>query len=94
MPMEECEALFTRLGILVNGRFKCLGSIQHLKNRFGGGFSLTVIVGEAMNGSAQAPNTATSTVAIKDFIQRKFSGAKLTDQHGGQLGYDLMSGQQ
>lgn len=31
--MEECEALCTRLGIMVNGRFKCLGSIQHLKNR-------------------------------------------------------------
>lgn len=33
--MEECEALCTRLGIMVNGRFKCLGSIQHLKNRSG-----------------------------------------------------------
>ncbi|XP_065840591.1 phospholipid-transporting ATPase ABCA1-like [Oscarella lobularis] len=62
--MKECEALCTRLGILVNGRFKCLASIQHLKNRFGGGFSLTVIVGEAMTDNVQAPNTATSTVAI------------------------------
>ena len=31
--MEECEALCTRLAIMVNGRFKCLGSCQHLKNR-------------------------------------------------------------
>ncbi|MED6268573.1 ATP-binding cassette sub- A member 1, partial [Characodon lateralis] len=31
--MEECEALCTRMAIMVNGRFKCLGSIQHLKNR-------------------------------------------------------------
>ena len=31
--MEECEALCTRLAIMVNGRFKCLGSIQHLKNK-------------------------------------------------------------
>lgn len=31
--MEECEALCTRLAIMVNGRLKCLGSIQHLKNR-------------------------------------------------------------
>lgn len=29
--MEECEALCTRLAIMVNGSFKCLGSIQHLK---------------------------------------------------------------
>ena len=31
--MEECEALCTRLAIMVNGQFKCLGSIQHLKNK-------------------------------------------------------------
>ena len=31
--MEECEALCGRLAIMVNGRFKCMGSIQHLKNR-------------------------------------------------------------
>jgi len=29
--MEECEALCTRLAIMVNGTFKCLGTIQHLK---------------------------------------------------------------
>ena len=31
--MEECEALCTRMAIMVNGRFCCLGSVQHLKNR-------------------------------------------------------------
>lgn len=31
--MEECEALCDRLTIMVNGRFRCLGSTQHLKNR-------------------------------------------------------------
>jgi ABC-type multidrug transport system ATPase subunit len=29
--MEECEALCTRLAIMVNGKFQCLGSIQVLK---------------------------------------------------------------
>ncbi len=31
--MEECEALCTRIAIMVNGNFKCLGSIQYLKNK-------------------------------------------------------------
>ena len=31
--MEECEALCTRLAIMVKGQFKCLGSVQHLKNK-------------------------------------------------------------
>lgn len=33
ISMEECEALCTRMAIMVNGRFQCLGSVQHLKNR-------------------------------------------------------------
>lgn len=41
--MEECEALCTRLGIMVNGRFKCLGSIQHLKNRSVGSSSTLLL---------------------------------------------------
>lgn len=31
--MEECQALCTRLTIMVNGQFKCIGSSQHLKNK-------------------------------------------------------------
>ena len=27
---------------MVNGQFKCIGSIQHLKNRFGSGYTLTI----------------------------------------------------
>lgn len=38
--MEECEALCTRIAIMVNGQFKCLGSSQHLKSKFGQGYTL------------------------------------------------------
>ncbi|KAF8561538.1 hypothetical protein P879_02584 [Paragonimus westermani] len=42
--MEECEALCSRVSIFVNGRLKCLGTCQHLKARFGRGYSLTLQV--------------------------------------------------
>lgn len=38
--MEECEALCNRIGIMVGGKFSCLGSLQHLKNRFSEGYSI------------------------------------------------------
>lgn len=38
--MEECDALCTRIVIMVNGKFVCLGSPQHLKNKFGHGYTL------------------------------------------------------
>lgn len=44
VSMEECEALCTRLAIMVNGQFKCLGSTQHLKTKFGHGYILIVKV--------------------------------------------------
>ena len=40
--MEECEALCHRVGIMVSGQFSCIGSLQHLKNRFSEGYSVTV----------------------------------------------------
>jgi ATP-binding cassette, subfamily A (ABC1), member 3 len=40
--MEEAEALSTRLAIMVDGQFKCLGSIPHIKLKYGGGYEIEV----------------------------------------------------
>lgn len=42
--IEECEALITRLAFMVDGKLKCLGSSQYLKNKVSNGFSLTIKV--------------------------------------------------
>ncbi len=38
--MDETEALCTNIGIMVNGELKCLGSLQHLKSKYGEGYTL------------------------------------------------------
>lgn len=38
--MEEVEALCTRVLILKKGTVQCIGSIQHLNNKFGSGYIL------------------------------------------------------
>ena len=40
--MEEAEALCTKMGIMVAGQFKCFGSSQHLKDKYGTGFEVEV----------------------------------------------------
>ena len=40
--MEEADAICSKIGILVNGELRCLGSIQHLKNKFGAGYLLEI----------------------------------------------------
>uniref|UniRef100_A0A8B9KM95 ABC transporter domain-containing protein n=1 Tax=Astyanax mexicanus TaxID=7994 RepID=A0A8B9KM95_ASTMX len=77
--MEECEALCTRMAIMVNGQFKCLGSIQHLKNRFGDGY--TVIV--------RVQGGATDLSAVEDFVNRSFPGSVLKEKHHNTLQYQI-----
>ncbi|RUS82911.1 hypothetical protein EGW08_009334 [Elysia chlorotica] len=81
--MEECDALCTRLAIMVNGRFMCLGSPQHLKNKFGQGYTLIVQMGALPDG-ATAPNQP----AI-DFIVQNFPGAKVFEDHQGYIHFQV-----
>ncbi|OQR82082.1 ATP-binding Cassette (ABC) Superfamily, partial [Achlya hypogyna] len=65
--MEECEALCTRVGIMVGGRLRCLGSIQHLKHRFGDGLMTHVKL-------AHVPADA-----ILDLAEREFGVTQTLD---------------
>jgi len=40
--MEEAEALATKMGIMVSGNLECIGTSQHIKNKFGGGYEIEV----------------------------------------------------
>ncbi|KAF5400786.1 hypothetical protein PHET_05572 [Paragonimus heterotremus] len=55
--MEECEALCDRLGIMVNGQFRCLGSVQQLKNRFGNGYTVELRISELPEAADQVRRT-------------------------------------
>lgn len=53
--MEEAEALSTKMGILVKGGiFKCFGSAQHIKNKFGTGFVIEFKTRTLENDELQA----------------------------------------
>ena len=79
---EECEALCTRLAIMVNGRFRCLGSAQHLKSKFGEGYTVTLRVGR--NDECKA--------AAQSFIDDAFAGeASLKEVHLNQMEYQIGS---
>uniref|UniRef100_A0AAV2KFR8 P-type phospholipid transporter n=1 Tax=Knipowitschia caucasica TaxID=637954 RepID=A0AAV2KFR8_KNICA len=79
--MEECEALCTRMAIMVNGRFRCLGSVQHLKNRFGDGYTIVLRV------AGPDPDL----VPVQKFIESTLSGSTLKEKHRNMLQYQLPS---
>uniref|UniRef100_A0A914E5T5 ABC transporter domain-containing protein n=2 Tax=Acrobeloides nanus TaxID=290746 RepID=A0A914E5T5_9BILA len=76
--MEECEALCTNIAIMVDGRFKCIGSQQHIKSKYGAGYSLLIRV-EAMEYIEKA----------KRWVQELFLGSELKEQHLLQLKFEL-----
>uniref|UniRef100_A0AAY4A4D9 P-type phospholipid transporter n=1 Tax=Denticeps clupeoides TaxID=299321 RepID=A0AAY4A4D9_9TELE len=79
--MEECEALCTRMAIMVNGRFRCLGSVQHLKNRFGDGYTIILRV------AGPDPDLG----RVMEFIERELPGSTLKEKHRNMLQYQLPS---
>ncbi|XP_030646569.1 ATP-binding cassette sub-family A member 3 [Chanos chanos] len=81
--MEECEALCTRLAVMVNGQFKCLGSPQHLKCKFGSGYTLLAKV------RSDPEIEDTELHLFKEFIESTFPGSLLKDEHQGMVHYHL-----
>nr|XP_025862469.1 ATP-binding cassette sub-family A member 13-like [Vulpes vulpes] len=77
--MEECEALCTRLAIMVNGSFRCLGSPQHLKNRFGDGYTVRIWLCQETHAHS----------AISDCLKLHFPGIQFKGQHLNLLEYHL-----
>ncbi|XP_050517572.1 phospholipid-transporting ATPase ABCA3-like isoform X2 [Diabrotica virgifera virgifera] len=82
--MEECEALCTRIAIMVNGNFKCLGSTQHLKHKFAEGYTLTIKLKKIAESSSEG---LSETEPIEKFICQRFPGAQLRERHQELLNY-------
>ena len=53
--MEEAEALSTKMGIMVRGGiFRCMGSTQHVKNKYGVGYEIEIKVSKSIYQNIQA----------------------------------------
>ena len=76
--MEECETLCSRLSIMVNGQMKCLGSIQHLKNIYGEGYTISVIT--------KSVNDCNS---VQQFLEDKIPGVVLCDSRYKTLTFEV-----
>ncbi|XP_014807435.1 PREDICTED: ATP-binding cassette sub-family A member 12 [Calidris pugnax] len=77
--MEECEALCTRLAIMVNGSFHCIGSLQHIKSRFGRGFTVKMHLNS---------NTV-NTEMLTEFMKSHFPNTCLKDRHFNMVEYHV-----
>ncbi|CAF4597867.1 unnamed protein product [Rotaria socialis] len=67
--MDECERICNRLGIMVHGQLACLGTIQHLKSKFGQGYTIEIKVRTSLDDQ-----NATAIKKIESFLlsQRQY----------------------
>jgi len=47
--MEEAETLCRRIGIMVDGEFKCLGTNQYIKDKYGDSFEISYTINNSKN---------------------------------------------
>lgn len=81
--MDECEALCSRLGIMVGGKMVCVGPIGHLKHKYGQGYTLMVkVTSESWNNQPDSWLEAGKKLTnLKADINTKLQQCKLLDEH-------------
>ncbi|CAE7418968.1 Abca3 [Symbiodinium microadriaticum] len=79
--MEEAEALCKRIGIMVLGQVRVLGTKQHLKSKFGSGYELVV--------KLKTSELGTSLDNLSKFVTDMFPTAKFISDNGGLVTYSI-----
>ncbi|KAL8581035.1 hypothetical protein ACOMHN_012686 [Nucella lapillus] len=69
--MDECDSLCSRLAIMVNGQLKCIGSPQHLKHKFGDGYTVVL----------HLQGLSSSRYQVAESFLTHFPGSVIKDQH-------------
>lgn len=81
--MEEADALCSRVGIMVKGELRCIGSTQHLKNLYGAGYTLEM---KLLGGDCTPTTPSGDRVAsLKDFVAGLFPDATLEESFADRL---------
>ncbi|CAD8193046.1 unnamed protein product [Paramecium pentaurelia] len=74
--MDEAESLCNKIAIQVNGRFACIGSVQHLRSKFGDGYRVLI----------EPTNNLDNGEAIIQEITKHFGNIYImNDMHTGKI---------
>jgi hypothetical protein len=79
--MDEAEALCKRIGIMVHGQLRALGTKQHLKNKFGSGFELVV--------KLIVKDFERQMDELGKFVVGMFPSAAMISENGGLVTYQI-----
>ncbi|XP_059086217.1 retinal-specific phospholipid-transporting ATPase ABCA4-like [Tigriopus californicus] len=78
--MEECEQLCNRLSIMAEGQLKCIGSPDHVKNKFGQGFKVQM--------SFESISNVERALSV---VRSQFQGITNVSQHYTNLSFNIQN---
>lgn len=81
--MEEADALCTKVGVMVKGTLRCLGSVQHLKNKYGIGYTLDIKI------KRDSDDSYTNKDNVKNFILKNFPLAVIKEEFWEKITYSI-----
>jgi ATP-binding cassette, subfamily A (ABC1), member 3 len=87
--LEEVDVLAHRVGIMVDGTLRCLGSLDHLKRRFGSGYEVTIKV--LANGSENDSTMVSRTRDIELFMKQNFPTSELMEHRNERMTFSISS---
>ena len=79
--MEEAEALCKRIGIMVKGQVRVLGTKQRIKAKYGSGFELVV--------KLHVVDMEKQTAQLTNFVVGLFPNATLISENGGLFTFNI-----
>ena len=79
--MEEAEALCNQVAIMIQGRIRCLGGVQHLKQKFLGGYTVSL----SCEGSASEDGID----AVESKMTELLPLSSLSERQGRYLKYEV-----
>ncbi|XP_017071938.1 phospholipid-transporting ATPase ABCA3 [Drosophila eugracilis] len=75
--MDECEALCSRLAIMVDGEFKCMGSVQSLKNQYSKGLILKIKVKQKQKVFQRLVQSSSSSTDKRSSMEKNSTNFKM-----------------
>ncbi|XP_076036935.1 ABC transporter A family member 11-like [Oratosquilla oratoria] len=86
--MEEADALCSRVGIMVKGSLRCIGSCQHLKNKYGGGYKLEIKV-KGVSTETNGETSEDKKKEVHQLIKDIFYDAEIDEEFGDRIIYKI-----
>eukprot|EP00483_Globobulimina_turgida_P000952 UN00954 len=87
--MEECEALCNRVGIMVNGQLKCIGTAQHLKSRYGKGYQLDITLTQEVTNNDDEKEKSEQLNQLQGALEKHFGQTTMIEFNGSRISYEL-----